>query len=148
MFETKPPYAVQSSFIVLAPLFVGAGNYLLISRLCLKVLPSSYTHIYRLPVARLTRIFVICDIVSFLIQVSGSGIASANSWEGDTVDIGTNVLIVGLATQVATFAFFMAIVGRFHQLTRSGVRDGCGDGWRQVLMAVYISSVLIIVSDL
>lgn len=61
--------------------------------------------------------------------------------------IGTNVLIVGLATQVVTFAFFVGIVGRFHQLTREGdVRVDAGRGWRWVLKAVYVSSALIIVS--
>ena len=61
--------------------------------------------------------------------------------------IGTDVLIVGLATQVVTFLFFVSIVGRFHQLTRAGeVRVDEGNGWRLVLKAVYISSALIIVS--
>lgn len=147
IFSLKPPYAVSNSFIVLAPLFVGAGCYLLISRLCLRVLPSRIAYIYRIPVARLTRIFIICDIISFLIQVSGSGIASSNNWEGDIVHIGTNVLIVGLATQVVTFIFFVAIVIRFHRLarTRGGVREDAGNGWRPLLHAVYISSALIIV---
>ena len=61
--------------------------------------------------------------------------------------IGTNVLIVGLATQVLTFAFFVGVVVRFHILTREGrVREDVGLGWRSVLRAVYISSTLIIVS--
>jgi hypothetical protein len=147
--DTKqPPYAVSNSFIVLAPLFIGAGNYLLITRLCRRVLPTHITHIHRIPVGRLTRIFVICDIISFLIQVSGSGIASSGNWQGSTVKIGTDVLIVGLATQVVTFAFFVGIVGRFHHLTRQGeVKDDAGRGWRLVLKAVYISSALIIVSS-
>ena len=62
--------------------------------------------------------------------------------------IGTDVLIVGLATQVLTFAFFLGIVGRFHILARGrdGVRSDAGEGWKRVLRAVYISSTLIIVS--
>jgi hypothetical protein len=145
--SAQPPYAVSSSFIVLAPLFIGAGNYLLMSRLCLRVLPSNIIHIYRIPVARLTRIFVICDIVSFLVQVSGSGIASSGNWTGSTVTIGTDVLIVGLATQVITLAFFLGIVRKFHALTkRAGVRGNAGQGWKTVLRTVYISSMLISVS--
>lgn len=62
--------------------------------------------------------------------------------------IGTDVLIVGLATQVATFVFFVAIVTQFHRFTQTagGVREDAGEGWKQVLYAVYISSALIIVS--
>jgi hypothetical protein len=101
-----------------------------------------------MPVARLTPIFVICDIVSFIIQVSGTGIASSQSWAGTTLTIGTNILIAGLSTQVATFAFFFAIVVKFHRLTmHDGIkRSAPGDRWRKVLIAVYISSGLIVVS--
>ena len=143
----KPPYAISNSFVVLAPLFIGAGNYLLITRLCKLVLAAHITHIHHIPVDRLTRIFVTCDIISFLIQVSGSGIASSGNWQGGVSKIGTDILIVGLATQVMTFAFFLVIVATFHAVTRSGkMRPDAGEGWKKVLMAVYISSTLIIVS--
>ena len=144
----QPPYTIQSSFIILAPLFIGAGNYLLISRLCIKVLPPSITHIHRIPVRNLTRIFITYDIFSFLVQVSGSGIASSLSWQGNTLYTGTDVLVTGLATQIITFAFFLTIIGRFHQITRNrGVRSNTGKGWRNVLYIVYISSALIIISS-
>jgi len=119
-----------------------------VSRLCAAVLPIKHVKIYDVPTAKLTRIFVICDIISFLIQVSGSVIASSGNWKGKTVDIGTDVLIVGLATQLLTFAFFVAIIVKFHALTRVAVREDVSDGWRQMLFAVYISSVLIIVGIL
>lgn len=85
--------------------------------------------------------------MSFLIQVSGTGIASSQNWDGKTLKIGEDILITGLAIQVATFGFFLAIVGRFHLLTRAvGVRNDAGEGWKKVLKPVYISSILIIVS--
>ncbi|KAH9212355.1 RTA1 like protein-domain-containing protein [Leptodontidium sp. 2 PMI_412] len=140
-----PLYAVSSSFIVVAPLFVGAGDYLLISRLCLRVLPSHHTHIFKIPVAKLTRIFVICDIVTLLVQVNGSGIAASNNWEGNTVKIGENVMVAGLAMQLATFSFFFLILAKFHLLTRRGVNEEAGRGWRGILVAVYFSSGMIII---
>jgi len=92
---------------------------------------------------------VICDIISFLVQVAGSGIASSNNWKGGVVEAGTNVLIVGLAIQLVTFIFFMAIMRRFHQVTKKGeMREHIGEGWKKILVAVYISSMLIIVSRL
>ncbi|KAH7416620.1 RTA1 like protein-domain-containing protein [Cadophora sp. MPI-SDFR-AT-0126] len=129
-----PLYAISSSFIVIAPLFVGAGNYLLISRLCLRVLPSHHTHIYKIPVAKLTRIFVICDIITLLVQVNGN-----------TIKIGENIMITGLAMQLATFSFFFLILAKFHLLTRRGVNKGAGRGWTGILAAVYFSSGMIIV---
>lgn len=147
LIEIQSPYAVSSSFIIIAPLFVGAGNYLLISRLALRVLPTSIKRIYRIPVGKLTRIFVVCDVVTLLIQASGSGIASSGNWKGKMADVGNNVLIVGLAIQLATFTFFVVIVSKFHFLTRKegNVSDEAGHAWKKVLFAVYISSTLIIV---
>jgi hypothetical protein len=138
---------VQSSLIIIAPIFIGAGDYLLVSRLCLAVLPSHQTRIYGMSTRKLTRIFISCDIVSFLIQVSGSGIASSDNWEGNMATVGQDTLIVGLATQLATFLFFMAILRRFHQLANTERRANPPKGWRKVLLAVYVSSVLIIVSQ-
>ena len=64
------------------------------------------------------------------------------------VRIGENILIAGLALQLATFSFFFVIVARFHMLATGslGVHEGAGNGWKQVLGAVYISSGMIIVS--
>jgi hypothetical protein len=117
-----------------------------VSRLCAAVLPVTSAQIYYIPTAKLTRIFIICDIFSFLIQVSGSGIASSGNWKGTTVTIGTDVLIAGLATQVATFAFFMTIIIKFHLMAKAAVRLDAGNAWRKMLFAVYFSSALIIVS--
>jgi RTA1 like protein len=87
-----------------------------------------------------------CALV--LVQVSGSAIASSGNWKGSTVTIGTDVLIAGLATQVATFAFFMAIIVRFHVLTRRERDVKAGEKWRKMLFAIYVSSILIIVGEL
>jgi hypothetical protein len=132
---------------VLAPLFIGAGDYILISRLYGAVQPTRQHRIFGIPTAKLTRIFVLCDVLSFLVQASGSAIASSGNWKGSAVIIGTDVLIAGLATQVATFAFFMAIVVRFHVLTRRERDVQAGEKWRKILFAVYVSSILIIVSN-
>lgn len=147
--KPKPPYATSSTFIVVAPLFVGAGSYLLITRLCLRVLPPSPNRkIFHIPILKLTRIFVSFDVLTLLIQASGSAIAASNNWEGDTVKIGENVLIGGLALQLVTFSFFLVIVWRFHVLVgKEGVNAGAGEGWRKVLWAVYVSCSMIIVSN-
>ena len=145
----QPPYAVSSSLIVLAPLFVAAGNYLILTRLCLSVLPPTIKSIHHIPLRSLTKIFVLTDIVTILIQVSGSGIASSGNWEGSTTNIGIDVLMVGLGVQLATIVFFCGVVGRFHRLTQQGQvhpSSSGDDGWRKVLRAVYISSGFIVVS--
>lgn len=54
-------------------------------------------------------------------------------------------MIAGLATQLGTFAFFMLVLGRFHQLANKGTRGDAPEGWRKMVQAVYVSSALIIV---
>ncbi|OAA51759.1 RTM1-like protein [Metarhizium rileyi] len=62
------PFVLTLNFTVLAPVFIAAGNYILISRLIRAVLPPSHHRILGVPGKRLTPIFVICDIVSFIFQ--------------------------------------------------------------------------------
>lgn len=143
----KPSYAVSSTLIIIAPVFVAAGNYLLIGRLIRAVLPPSRHRIFLIPAHLITRTFVGCDILSFLIQASGSGIASSTSWEGNNAKIGTDVLVGGLSTQVATFVWFLCIVGRFWWVAKTETREGAPRGWRRVLQAIWVSSSLILVHN-
>jgi len=138
-------YASSVSLIVIAPLLIAAGNYLLIGRLILSVLPPTSHKILGVSAHRITKIFVGADIMSFLIQVSGSGIASSNNWRGKTEKIGVNVLIAGLSTQLATILFFVVIVGVFGKraVLERQARDQAPEGWRKVLAAISISSTLI-----
>ena len=131
---------------VLAPIFIAAGNYLLISRLILAVLPPSNHRILKIPGRRLTPIFVVCDIIAFLIQGSGSGIASSDNWTGPNEKIGRYVLIGGLAFQLVAFGLFLCVFRRSHVLANRKAIQNAPQGWRKVVRAVYISSGLIMVS--
>ncbi|KAF2178137.1 RTA1 like protein [Zopfia rhizophila CBS 207.26] len=145
-----PPYAVSSTLIIIAPVFVAAGNYLLIGRLIRAVLHSSRHRIFGIPARFITKTFVGFDILSFLIQASGSSIASSGEWKGNEAEIGTNVLIGGLGLQVATFVWFLSIVMRFWMITRDGieVKSDAPRGWFRVLQAIWVSSALILVRSI
>ncbi|KAF2099714.1 RTA1-domain-containing protein [Rhizodiscina lignyota] len=147
--DSIPPYAVSQTLIILAPIFVAAGNYLLIGRLIRAALDASHQRILRIQPHRITKIFVGCDIMSFLIQASGSGIAASVNWVGSTADIGQDVLLAGLGTQVATFVFFIAILVIFIlRVKREGERADSPDGWRKVLYSVCISSALVLIRSI
>ncbi|KND88182.1 hypothetical protein TOPH_07220 [Tolypocladium ophioglossoides CBS 100239] len=60
-------YVMTLSVTVLAPVFVAAGNYLLISYFIGAVLPQSHHRILGIPGKRLTPIFVSFDIIAFMI---------------------------------------------------------------------------------
>jgi hypothetical protein len=126
---------------------IAAGNYLLIGRLIISVLPSTSQKIIGIRATRITKVFVGLDILSFLIQVSGSGIASSGNWSGDLAKVGVNVLITGLATQLATIVVFIFVVCVFSRRAVWGAeaKNDAPAGWQKVLAAISISCVLITV---
>lgn len=142
----QTPFVMTLTYTVLAPVLIAAGNYLLISRLILAVLPPSRHQILKIPGRRLTPIFVGCDIVAFLIQGSGSGIASSDNWQGEMERIGVKVLIAGLSFQLVAFTLFLCVFRRFHVLASRMAVDSAPKGWQKVVLSVYISSILIMVS--
>ncbi|GKT57781.1 RTA1 domain containing protein [Colletotrichum tofieldiae] len=103
------PFVQTTTYTVLAPVLIAAGNYLLIGRLIRAVLPASHHTIYRVPARRLTRIFVGCDVVAFCIQGAGSGVASGGSWTGTLKEVGTKILIAGLVVQVFCFGVYLVV---------------------------------------
>ena len=131
--------------IILAPILVAAGNYLLIGRLIRAVLPPSRHRIFKVPAQRLTHIYVSFDVVCLCVQSSGSSLASSVGWVGKLSDIGQNILLAGLALQVFAFSTYLCILVRFHYLSRSMAVPGSPRDWFNVLKAVYISSTLILV---
>ncbi|KAF2018148.1 RTA1 like protein [Aaosphaeria arxii CBS 175.79] len=139
-----PAYAVSSSLIVIAPVFVAAGNYLLIGRLIRAVLPTSRHRIFLIPARFITRTFVILDILAFNVQVSGTSLASSVNWVGDLAETGTNIIIGGLALQVATFCWFLCIAIRFWWCARREIADDAPAGWIKVMQAIWISSSLVL----
>lgn len=111
-------YAMSSSLIVISPIFVCASLYLLLSRLIGRCLPATAaggrtTTIRRpqtfckIPPRRLGWIFVTSDVVSFLTQACGISIAAGAEWEGDSAEIGTHILRLGLCLQLLTFTIYI-----------------------------------------
>ncbi|OCK85354.1 RTA1-domain-containing protein [Lepidopterella palustris CBS 459.81] len=139
------PYAISSTLIILAPIFVAAGNYLLIGRLICTVLDANKHRIFGIRADRITKTFVWCDVASCMIQASGSGIASSGNWSGSNAKVGTSVLITGLSTQVATFVWFLAVIVAFWRNTKHHTKSDAPPGWRKVLHAIYVSSALILI---
>jgi hypothetical protein len=150
MGSAQAMYATSSSLIVIAPLLVAAGNYLMLGRLMLTVLPSSDNRLLGLKPTVITKIFVGIDVVSILIQASGSGIASSNDWEGETKNIGVNVLIAGLSIQVITVAVFLFMCWLFWYRVYFSGRERRPDMPTLVIRAfkaICISTVFIAVSQ-
>lgn len=107
-------YAPQASLIIISPIFVCASLYLLLANLVRRCLPDvGAQKLFGIGPHWLGRIFIASDIVAFLTQCSGSGIAASSNWEGSTKDIGVYILIAGLAIQLATFSLFLLLLWKF-----------------------------------
>ncbi|RDL41448.1 uncharacterized protein BP5553_01427 [Venustampulla echinocandica] len=66
----------------------------------------------------LMQIFIPCDLLSLLLQAAGGGIASSASHSGHDPTVGNNIMIAGLAFQVATLFTFMGFCIDFTIRTR------------------------------
>ncbi|KAJ9503407.1 hypothetical protein H2202_001561 [Exophiala xenobiotica] len=140
-----PLYAISASYIVISPIFVCATLYLLLTRLIRTTLPDGPDDrfFFRISPDWLGRVFITSDILSFLTQCSGSGIASSGNWEGDLKDIGTNVLLVGLVLQLATFTIFMVVLARFVKRVQKLQETGFNPCVKKVILGMWIASFFV-----
>ncbi|KAE8383703.1 RTA1 like protein-domain-containing protein [Aspergillus bertholletiae] len=146
-------YATSATLIVIAPVLVCASLYILIGRLIRAgghpaASPNTETKQPLLLFGSISpswipRVFVTSDVVSFLTQAAGSGIASSNDWQGAQKDVGVGVLIGGLVLQLVTFVFFLIVVVWFDR--RSSSTGEVDSGVRSVLNGIYIAGVFITV---
>jgi hypothetical protein len=143
-----PLYAVSASYIVISPIFVCATLYLLITHLIRTTLPSQGDGqiFFGISPRWIGRIFITSDIFSFLTQCSGSGIASSGNWEGNLKTVGTNVLLVGLCLQLATFSVFLVVLWMFGQRAMRSKEVGLDPCVKKVVFGVWIAGFFVQVS--
>ncbi|EXJ88142.1 hypothetical protein A1O1_05070 [Capronia coronata CBS 617.96] len=139
------PYAIQSSFILLAPVFYAATIYMMLGRLIRSV------HGERFSVVRpkwMTVVFVTGDFLSLNIQGDGAGLTVKQK----TKQMGEDIVIAGLLLQVFVFGFFVVAAVVFHlRMRRHTTKDSTLTSpvpWGQVLMVLYACSGLIMVRSI
>ncbi|KAI9678275.1 MAG: hypothetical protein M1817_006220 [Caeruleum heppii] len=94
--------------LTIGPAFLAAAIYLCLAR----IVVIYGEHISRLKPRTYTILFISCDILSLVLQAIGGGMAS-NSDTKETEDIGVNVMIAGLAMQVASLLLFIILSAEF-----------------------------------
>ena len=98
----------------------------------------------------LTKIFVIGDVVCFLIQALGASILS-NADDKKSKDRGQNIILVGLIVQIIVFGLFMIVGLVFHLRVRkrpAGKTVSCNFNWQKYLFMLYTTSIMITVRNL
>ncbi|KAF7544662.1 hypothetical protein G7Z17_g9774 [Cylindrodendrum hubeiense] len=98
-------FLIQICCLTIGPAFMAAGTYLCLRRIVSAFGPENS----RLSPEYYTRIFIPCDVISLVLQALGGGMASVASHNNESADLGSNIMIAGLAFQVITiFAFIVA----------------------------------------
>lgn len=102
-------FLMQICCLTIGPAFMAAGVYLCLRRIVAVFGPENS----RIPPTYYTRIFIPCDVIALVFQAVGGAMASVASSNHEDVDPGSNVMIVGLAFQVATILGFITAATDF-----------------------------------
>lgn len=144
---------MQTLCLLVAPALFAASIYMVLGRL---ILHLHSTPLSPIKPSRLTKIFVVGDILSFLVQVMGAGmLASAGS-----MNTGKTVILLGLAVQLIFFGLFVVAAAVFHHrlldhVPNSVLHEEATPGWRRhirgwrgVMSVLYVASGLIFVRSM
>ncbi|KAB8202894.1 RTA1 like protein-domain-containing protein [Aspergillus parasiticus] len=138
------PYCVQNVFILLGPVLFAASVYMTLGRIIRSVQAEHHSLVR---VGWLTKVFVLGDVLSFVIQGSAAGLMAT----GSNAEMGKNIVIVGLLVQVIMFGLFIvtSIVfqRRMHQHPTAQAFDQAIP-WKSHLHTLYAVSVLIMVRSI
>ncbi|CAI7607576.1 unnamed protein product [Penicillium manginii] len=140
-------YIIQTLTILVAPALFAASIYMVLGRLIRLVKGEEYSPIKP---SLLTKIFVGGDILSFVIQLAGSGMLSSN------FSVGKAIILVGLAFQILFFGLFVICATIFHRrlariptsVSLSLDEDNSQLGWRDVTRVIFLASALIFVRSI
>ncbi|KAK5136759.1 hypothetical protein LTR08_002055 [Meristemomyces frigidus] len=100
-------FKVQICCLILSPSFLAAGIYLTLKHQVI-YFGSAMS---RLKPRFYTWIFISCDVLSILAQAAGGGVASAETTA--LVDVGDDLMIAGIAFQVATMFVCLCLAADF-----------------------------------
>ncbi|KAK4119484.1 RTA1-domain-containing protein [Parathielavia appendiculata] len=141
---TLKPYIIQTLLILLGPALLAASIYMILARLIRLLGAEKYALIRP---NWMTKVFVTGDVLSFFAQGGGGGLMAQAKSKQDQ-QRGEYIILGGLAIQVLFFGFFMVTAVAFHVRISSNPTPksySVTGPWRQHVVALYISSVLIMV---
>ena len=104
-------FLTQIVCLTIAPAFFAAAIYLCLSR----IVTIYGAGISRMPPVYYTRLFIACDFVSLVLQAAGGGIASSSTKEAsnEPPELGTHIMLAGVAFQVFTLSLFISMCAEF-----------------------------------
>ncbi|CAI7663034.1 unnamed protein product [Penicillium glandicola] len=135
---------VSQMFVLLAPLWVNAFDYMVLARMVHFFIPERRIGIFK--PSLLAKIFVLLDFVSFVIQAVGG--LMANGTDEQEMN-GIHIYMGGIGLQEFFILCFLVLAVQFHRsmlkLERAGHLAVEKKNWRRLLYALYGSLIAITV---
>ncbi|KAF7859690.1 hypothetical protein EAF04_008769 [Stromatinia cepivora] len=136
------PYIAQSLLIILPPSLYAATIYMIYGRIAFFVNAPGASIIRP---ARVTKIFVVGDVVAFLMQAGGGGMMAQSSM----ANTGQKVILFGLFVQLVFFGFFLFVALIFYKRMRSSparytIPSYGNRTWVQLIKLLFAAAAIII----
>lgn len=144
--EGLGPFIMQSLLILLGPALFAASIYMTLGRIIRAVQAERLAVI---PPAWQTRLFVMGDVLSFLLQMAGGGIQAVGTLE--LLHTGEKIITAGLFVQIAFFGLFTvtSVVVNWRLRSRPTAKFMRNDVPRQpILYMLYSVSALILIRSI
>lgn len=137
-------FAIQNVFLLLGPTLFAASVYMTLGRIIRSVHAEKHSLV---PIKWLTKIFVMGDVVSFLVQGGASGLMAT----GNNVKMGSNIVVAGLVIQVVMFGLFIVTSIVFEvRMRRSPTTEAFDERihWMSRVRTLYAVSALILIRSI
>jgi hypothetical protein len=105
----------QQMLIILAPLWINAFVYMVLGRMIHYYLEND--RVFNIRARRITVLFVLFDVVSFIIQATG-GMMINDEFPVSTQKAGQNIYMAGVGVQIGFIAIFMMLAIQFQRLVK------------------------------
>lgn len=135
--ESLAPFISQSLLILLPPSLYAATIYMLYGRI---VHCTKRPDLSTIAPTKVTKIFVIGDVIAFLLQCSGGGLMAISGMSST----GQKVIVFGLFFQLLFFGFFLYVSVKFALRIRQTQEGFFGASWRTLLHILFLMAALII----
>lgn len=140
------PYCIQSMFILVAPALFAASIYMTLGRTITSVHADRHS---MLKPSRLTKTFVLGDVLSFVIQGGGAGMSAVQ--KPGFAKWSERIVIAGLVIQIVAFGLFCVVSVVFHRrMKRAPTTESIGTlvPWESTLYMLYGVSILVMVRSI
>ncbi|XP_014560824.1 hypothetical protein COCVIDRAFT_88395 [Bipolaris victoriae FI3] len=140
---TVGAYSASTILLLVAPALYAASVYMMLGRI---ILVTDGEHRSIIPKRWLTKIFVVGDVISFLMQGAGGGIMASGTISA--LHTGENIIIGGLVVQILFFGCFMVTSVLWHTRMAKNPTTRILSGsipWEMQLYSLYAASMLILV---